>query len=105
MRRAALVHINPQRGIVAHERAGRAGMIQVDVREQQRRDVAHRQPGGRKGRVQGRERARRSRVDDRRAAGSMKERSGHDPGARQEVQVAVGHTGSESEHPASVRDE
>ena len=40
VRRAPLVHVDAQPRVLADERAGRAGVIEVDVREQQRRHVA-----------------------------------------------------------------
>jgi hypothetical protein len=89
VRRTLLVHVDAQRRILAHQRAGRAGVIEVNVRQQNRPHVGHRdarrcQPG-----AQRRQRARRSRVDDRDAAGTVQDDRGDDAFDAVEVQIQI----------------
>ena len=85
MRRAALVHVDAERWIFTDEHAGRTGVIQMDVRQEQRRHIPDRQAGGGERGAQRGQCARRSWIDDRGAAGSVEERGGNDARARLEL--------------------
>ena len=71
VRRALLVHVDAQRRILAHQRAGRAGVIEMNVRQQNRAHVGHRDARLLERRAQRRQRARRSGIDERHAAGTV----------------------------------
>ena len=64
MRRAEFVDIHREAGIFANQRAGSAGMVQMDVREKDGVEIAHAEAMGLELLVKSFERGARSGVDD-----------------------------------------
>ena len=65
VRRADLGDVDAQPGVFAHERPGGAGVVEVDVREQQVADVGELEPALGEGRLQGRDAGRGPAVVER----------------------------------------
>jgi hypothetical protein len=78
VRRADLAHINPQARVSAHQDAGSARMVEVDVRENEMAHVLERNPVGRETGLEGAETARRTAVHQRRLVAGQQVR-GDDP--------------------------
>ena len=65
MRRADLGDVHLQRGVLPHERACGAGVVEVDVREKEVADVAQLEPSLGEAGLQGRDARRRAAVVER----------------------------------------
>ena len=71
VRRSLRVNEDAQLGVLADQRPGRSGVIEMDMRNQERGDVTHGDPGPFELPFQGPERAGRSGIDERDAAGPL----------------------------------
>ena len=75
-----------------------ARMIEMNVRQQHRRHVAHRDAGRGQRRPQPRQRARRPGIDQRDAARAVDDGRRDDARQLHEVEIEIGETGCESDH-------
>src|SRR5947209_1458020 len=84
--------------MVAHERARGARMIEMDVRQQQRRDVGHRDAGAFELASKHRKGARWSGIDQRHAAFAVQHPGGDDARHAPKQQIDVRESGGEGVH-------
>ncbi len=97
-----LVHVDRQLGKPPDECARRAGVVEVDVREEDRADVAQAQIPLAQSGFQRRQHRRRARVHERDAAFHVEEAAGEDAVGAEEREVegvdgVVGHAAGQSE--------
>ena len=79
VRRPDLGHVDAQPGVLAHEAAGGARMVEVDVREQQVADVGELEPALGQSRLQGRNAGRRPAVVEREPVVGLEQVAGRRP--------------------------
>jgi hypothetical protein len=87
MPRPGVLHHHPGRGIGGGEIPHPARMIEVDVREQDRRDIIEGLPASRQPVAEPIERARRSRIDEDGTAGRVEQSSRDDTRPAEELEV------------------
>ena len=102
VRRPRLVHADPDVGVLAHEGAGGAGVVEVDVGEENRPHVGRRDALLAERRTQGVEAGRRPGVHEGGPAGVLEDGGGDDPGLAEEVQVGVGDAARDRWHGSGI---
>jgi hypothetical protein len=80
------VHIDPDPRVLSNQSAGRAGVIEMDVRKQDGVDVANGEPALRETVAQRAERRSRTRIDDSRRV-SLQETRGDSPWPATEAEI------------------
>ena len=90
VRRPPLMHVDLDVGVLAHQGAGRSGVIEMDVGQENRPHVGRRDALGPERRAQRVETRRRTRVHEGRPARVLEDGGGDDPGLAEEHQVGVG---------------
>src|SRR5580765_5478634 len=89
--------------MIAHERATRARMIQMNVRDEQRRHVLPGHACGLETGGETRQRARWTGIDERHAAGTVEDAGGDHLRRTEKLQVDVGDARSKCVHDGSAR--
>ena len=103
MRRAVLVHVDAQRRVLAREGAGGTGVIEMDVREQNRAHVADLDPAAREAAAQRRQRGGRTRIDERGARRPVQHRRRDHAADAEKIEVDVGEARRECVHESFFR--
>jgi hypothetical protein len=81
-----------------HERAGRARMVEMNVRQQNRAEIGHRDPRLFERRAKCRQRARRSGIDEGHAPGTVQHDGGDDTRHAKEVEIDIRQARSKDIH-------
>ena len=102
VRRPPLVHVDLDVGILAHQGAGRSGVIEMDVGQENRPHVGWRDALGPERRAQRVETRRRTRVHEGRPARVFEDGGGDDPGLAEEHQVGVGDAAGNRWHGSRI---
>jgi hypothetical protein len=89
VRRAFLVHVDANVGLLVHDGTGRPGVIEVDVRQHDRAHVGQTNARLLQPRAQRRQRAGRPGIDQRHAAGTVEDNGRDDARHPEEVHVDV----------------
>ena len=89
MWRPSLVHVNPNGRILLHQHAGSAGVVEVDVRQQDAADVAQRHARLRQSSAEHRQRRGRAGVDDRHAVDAVQDAGGNDARRAEEFEIEI----------------
>jgi hypothetical protein len=98
MARTALVHQHLDARVLLHERSGRAGMIEMDVREDHLPHVRDRHAPGEERLAETGERRGGPGVDERHARGVVQDGRGDDALMAEELQIDVVETCGECRH-------
>ena len=97
------MHVDAKRRVLARQRAGDAGMIEVDVGQEDRADVGDLDAAAREATAQRRQRGRRTRIDQRGAACAVQDHRCDDAVHAEEIEVDVGEARSECVHELLFR--
>ena len=95
VRRAAFVHVHRRVRAFGDERAGGAGMVEVDVREQDRAHVGEREAARRQRRDEAPAASSRPRVDEGHALWAMQQHGRDDPALAEKLEIEIVHARSE----------